>query len=173
MRTSSLLYAGLGLGVLAIGFVLLQNMEKDLMTRGDTPSSFHLFATACIEPVLAGKDDVGEACRSTAAIKQTYDVDIKSYIDARHDLMKKTARRIAEGDLLKPQDYKNCIAEGQCAEVPLLAANVDPEKMNAEQRAASAIFWDLAEQDKMTLPVCNALPECRVMTKLKVLDYGF
>lgn len=173
MRTSSLILTGLGLGVLAAGFLLFSNMEKKIALDEVESSSLQPFMVACIEPVVAGNDNVGAACRSTDAIKDNYNVDIAAHINARHELMKKTARRIAEGELLKPQDYKQCIAQGACAEVPLLPANVDPEKMNAEQRTTSEIFWDLAEKDEMTRAVCEIIPECRVMSKLKVIDYGF
>lgn len=169
MRVSSLIYAILGVGALALAGVLIFHMQKE---RGDS-GALALFVAACVDPVLAGKDDVGEACRSLQAIRETYNVDIKAHIDARHALMKQTARRIAGGELRKPQDYERCIARDECAEVPLLPAGVDPEKMTAEERAVSEIFWDLAEQEKMTKPVCGMMPECQAMTKLKVIDYGF
>ncbi len=169
MRVSSLIYAGLGIGALAVAGALVFHMQKERVEA----SALEPFLTACVEPVLAGKDDVGAACRSTQAITDTYNINIKDHIDARHALMKTTARRIADGELLKPQDYKACIVSDQCAEVPLLPANVDPEKMTAEQRLASEAFWDLVEQDRMTKPVCDLIPECQVMAKLKVIDYGF
>ena len=169
MRVSSLIYAGLGVGALAVAGGLIFHIQKERVEA----SSLEPFLSACVEPVLAGKDDVGAACRSMQAITDTYNINIKGHIDARHALMKKTARRIADGELLKPQDYKACIASDQCAEVPLLPANVDPEKMTAAQRLASETFWDLAEQDNMTKPVCDLIPECQVMVKLKVIDYGF
>ncbi len=169
MRVSSLIYAGLGLGALAISAGLIFHMQKGRIEA----SALEPFLKACVEPVLVGKDDVGEACRSTQAIADTYNVDIKGHINARHALMKTTARRIADGELLTPQAYKACIANDQCAEVPLLASNVDPEKMTAAQRVASETFWDLVEQDRMTQPVCDLIPECQVMVKLKAIDYGF
>lgn len=169
MRVSSFVYMGLGLGALAVAVGLFFHIQKGRVETG----ALEPFVKACVEPVLAGKDDVGAACRSAQAIADTYNVDIKAHIEARHALMKATARRIAGGELLKPQDYKACIASGQCAEVPLLPHNVDPEKMTAEQRLASEAFWDLAEQDRMTRRVCDLIPECRAMGQLKVIDGEF
>ncbi len=169
MRVSSLIYAGLGVGALALAGTLLFHIQKERVES----SVLEPFLKACVEPVLAGKNDVGPACRSPQAITDTYNIDIKGHIDARHALMKTTARRIADGELLKPQDYKACIASDQCAEVPLLPADVDPEKMTPEQRLTSEIFWDLVEQDRMTKPVCDLIAECQVMVKLNVIDYGF
>lgn len=169
MRVSSFIYAALGLGAFAVAGGLFFHMKKEPVEAG----ALAPFLQACVEPVLAGKDDVGAACRSSQAIADTYNVDIKAHITARHELMKTTARRIAAGQLLKPQDYKACIATGACAEVPLLSADVDPEKMTARQRTASEAFWNLAEQDRMTPSVCDLIPECRVMVKLNAIDYGF
>lgn len=169
MRVSSLIYAGLGIGVLVAAATTLFHMND----RRDRDAGLEPFLTACVAPVLAGKGDVGPACRSTQAITDVYNINIRNHIDTRHALMKATARRIANGELLKPRDYKACIASGRCAEVPLLPENIDPEKMTAEQRAVSEAFWDLAEQDVMTKAVCDLMPECQAVVKLKVIDYGF
>lgn len=133
------------------------------------------FTEICVDPVLAGKS-VGEACRSLAHIRETYDLDIAAHIENRRARMAKTARGIVDGTFSDPLIYKACIARGDCEDVPLLPPDVDtsdPKKLTKEQQAISAAFWDLAEKDKMTSPVCDLIPECRAMVKLSVIDYGF
>ena len=143
------------------------------INRNGAGDQSETFTTACITPTLAGDENIGEACRSQKTIKDTYNLDVKARIDAQHKKMKETAKRIASGEMQDPQLYKACIRRDECAEVPLLAADVDSAKMTAAQEHASTAFWDLAEKDKMTEPVCDLIPECQAMVKLGVIDYGF
>lgn len=157
----------LALPLIAAGVYYLHIQKNPDQAQGD------LFTTACITPVLGGEKNIGEACRSLQGIKETYNIDIKAVIDDRYQKMADTARRIASGELREPHIYKACIARNECAEVPLVDVDIDPAKMTAEQEAASTAFWDLAEKNKITEPVCALIPECQAMVKLEVIDYGF
>lgn len=167
----SIIYTGLGIAmlILAGGLSFVYFKKAEPLPQADQ------FTEICIAPVLAGKD-VGEACRTVEHIQETYNVDIKALIENRRARLADTARRIATGELQDPLVYKACIARGDCEDVPLLPPDVDtsdPSKLTRDQLAISTAFWDLAEKDKMTKPVCDLISECRVMVKLSVVDYGF
>ncbi|QQG36173.1 MAG: hypothetical protein HYS17_11905 [Micavibrio aeruginosavorus] len=120
---------------------------------------------------------VPESCRSEDAIKATYEgLDVRALIEKKRTRMASTARRIASGELQDPLRYKECIARGECAEVPLLppdAAASDAAALTPEQQQISAAFWDLAEGDKLTAPVCEYIAECRALHKAGAIDFGF
>lgn len=141
--------------------------------KGAETAPADMFETACITPVLAGEDDIGLACLSLKTIKETYNVDAEALIDKQYKKMALTAKRIAEGQLQNPNDYKECIKRDECAEVPLLPSGIDPQKMTAEQERMSTAFWDLVEEPKITAPVCALIRECEAMVKVGVVDYGF
>jgi len=167
----SKIYLGLGAAALLLAGALFFHIIKD----GAQPTPVDPFMSACVDPVLAGRD-VGEACRSIENIRATYNIDIAAQIEARRTRMAETARRIAAGELQDPLLYKACIARDECAEVPLLPPEVDtadPDKLTPAQLEISTAFWDLAEQKKMTRPVCDLIPECKAVVKLGVIKYGF
>ncbi|MCM2344756.1 MAG: hypothetical protein NDJ24_09370 [Alphaproteobacteria bacterium] len=120
---------------------------------------------------------VPETCRSEYAIRAAYGgLDIRALVETKRRRMAATAHRIASGELQDPLHYKECIARGECAEVPLLPpafSKMDSAHMTPEQQKISAAFWDLVESDRLTAPICEFIAECRVLNSAKIIDFGF
>lgn len=159
--------------LLAAGLAGLWYAAGSALPYADAESRF---MRECVE-VADNLKPLPETCRSEDSIRQAYGgLDVRVLIEKKRSRMSATARRIASGELQDPLRYKECIARGECAAVPLLPpalSGADIAQLTPTQQQISAAFWDLAEGDMLTAPVCESIPECRVLHSSGAFDFGF
>lgn len=157
--------------LLASGLAMLWFSQTGLRVSGNEGR----FIRECV--MVPSESAVSESCRNEAAIKAAYGgIDVRVLIEKKRARMAATARRIAQGELQDPLRYKECIARGECAEVPLLPPDVtlsETAALTPAQQQISAAFWDLAEGESLTAPICEYIAECRVLHKTGAIDFGF
>lgn len=119
----------------------------------------------------AGDKAPDSSCGSVAAIRTAFGFDLLAEIENRHDRMRETAKKIAEGQLTAA-GYQDCLKAGECAAVPMLDKDIDPESAEArkpENVRISKMFWDLAEKDRLTDDVCGLIPLCAMALDKKII----
>lgn len=128
------------------------------------------FARVCGEP--AKEDlDVPESCQSLASIQDVYGLDMKKIVDDHYKKMKLTAKKIADGKLTDKKRFETCLQQRQCVMVPLLPANVDPDKLAGNDYSQiRRAFWSLVEDEKLNEVVCNQMELCSLLVKMKALS---
>lgn len=129
------------------------------------------FARECVEPGM-NKRNVEPACRSAGGILEEYHIDIQSVINQQFKKMQSTAQKIERGQLKDKRQYQNCLDQKQCAFIPLLPANVDPEQVKRESEDYLVIrqtFWSLVNDREISPNVCEYMLLCRVMRDLSVI----
>lgn len=124
-------------------------------------------ARECVEPVRSGLAP-DEDCASLPAIEGKYHIDIKSELLSYRARMARTADQIAKGKLTKKKDYQSCVARKDCAEVPLLPKDVDPDSIDPESNdylPVRRMFWQLTNEKTMTPELCASIVLCAALTK--------
>lgn len=132
-------------------FALVACNEK---TEKKPLSGAELFVQTCSTP---GKLDAN--CKNTEAIERTFGFNLMNEINGQHQKMRKTASAIASGGMTDDQ-YKSCLADKSCAEVPMLDEKKGDETPHAKE--ISRAFWALAEGNTLTLGICKQMPVCAV-----------
>ena len=120
-----------------------------------------LFIQTCATPGHPNAD-----CQSRDAIEKAFGFKLMDEIDARYQKMKKTAGEIAAGKLTD-EDYKVCLANGNCAEVPMLDDKLGDKTPRAKE--ISHAFWELAEGNYLSLAICKQMPLCSIALENGVL----
>ncbi len=128
-------------------------------------------ARDCVEPLRAGLA-AGEHCANLDDIRSTYHIDVKTELKAYRERMARTADQIVKGKLTKKKDYQACIARKDCAEVPLLPKDVDPDMIDPESNdhlPVRRMFWQLIDEKTLTPELCARIPLCAALTKTGAL----
>ena len=125
------------------------------------------FTSDCIDAVLGGAAPK-DSCRSFDAMRVAYHLDPQNMLVAAQAKMTLTARRIARGEFRNPDEYRSCVAAGDCAAVPTAPPGDDPN--SPASRAALAEFWHLAGPGTMTAATCQALDICKAFVKLGLIS---
>lgn len=118
-----------------------------------------------------GRADSVEACHALDTANAAYKIDVLAEIQNTHARMQATAKRIAKGELTA-EAYHECVAAQNCATVPMLPENVDPESDAARSDANARIsknFWSLAESETMNADLCNFIPLCAAALHDKII----
>lgn len=124
-------------------------------------------ARDCVEPVRATTAP-GEHCGNLEDIRKTYHVDAKAEVKAYRDRMARTADQIVKGKLGKKKDYQACIARKDCAEVPLLPKDVNPDTVDPESNdylPVRRMFWQLIDEKTVTPELCARIILCAALSK--------
>lgn len=132
------------------------------------------FSHDCIEPVVNNLQP-GMNCTTTSRIKEAYNIDVRKVLRDYKARMAQTALRIERGQIAQKKRYERCIAEKQCAEVPLLPARVDPASVDPKSQDYIEIrrpFWQLinTKPDELTVDICEYMLLCRVLTRVGALN---
>lgn len=124
-------------------------------------------ARDCVDPVRKGMA-AGENCANLSAIQSTYHIDIKKELQAYRARMARTADQISKGKITKKKEYQSCIARKDCAEVPLLPKDIDPDSIDPESNdylPVRRMFWQLTNEKTMTPELCASLVLCAALLK--------
>jgi hypothetical protein len=152
---TSLILAGLSGGIaMTLASCSEKPQEKPL-------SGAELFVKTC---GTQGKPDPN--CLSIADIEKTFGFDLMAEIDGRYRKMKTTASDIAAGKLTD-DGYKACLADGTCAEVPMLDEKMGDQTPRAKE--ISRTFWELVDGKYLSLGICKNMPVCAVALENGVL----
>lgn len=145
--------------------------EEHLFTFLNMPDWVR-FNQQCVQPALA-QQPTAARCGSVDLIQRYYNIDIIASMTAHFEKMRFTARRIQSGDMKKSYEYAQCIANKQCASVPMLPKGVDANRIAGDSEEYIGIrkaFWSLVNDSKVTEEVCALTPVCRALVNLKVID---
>ncbi len=130
------------------------------------------FTNQCLWPLSKSmKPDV--RCSNPNLVSTYYNIDLSGALIAQFDKMKETARRIEAGDLKTKAELQQCIADKQCALVPLLPPNVDATKIaptSVEYMAIRKAFWSVMNDNRIRPEVCEYMLLCKAMVQLNLLD---
>ncbi len=124
------------------------------------------FDEECYRPALTG-GVFSENCKTKEAINAVYRLPIMQTIEDRFQLMKATAKRVVDKSLATKADYDLCVADGSCAQIPLLPAAADVSKMvplSEDYKDIRTAFWMYVDKEKLTIGACEAMPLCKAMT---------
>ncbi len=119
----------------------------------------------------AGDKAPAASCGSVEAVQTAFGFDLPAEIKISHDRMRETAKKIAGGQLTADA-YQDCLKAGECAAVPMLDKDIDPESEEArkpENVRISQMFWDLAEKDRLTDDICGLIPLCAMALDKKII----
>ena len=129
------------------------------------------FAQNCEKPIMRNRP-VPRQCQTLDAIKETFNIDMRSALLDDFRKMKTTADKIANGRM-NQEAYINCVNAKQCAQVPLMPKDVNLDTF--DQRSMEYIeirraFWQLVKGDKITPEICQFMYLCTVLNKLGAYD---
>jgi hypothetical protein len=123
------------------------------------------FADDCVKPSMGGVAPP-PTCRSKQNIIDEYNIDPTDLINNRFKIMKRTAQRIEDGELKTKRAYQQCLMNKTCAIIPLLPANVDPEKIDQQSEdyiETRRMFWSLINDTQISPEICEYIDLCRVL----------
>lgn len=129
------------------------------------------FAEDCILPNISGQNTL-PACRSAGSIQEQYNIDIRAAINEHFRKMQDTAKRIERGQMKSKEQYQDCLMRKQCAFIPLLPANADPERISRDSEdylLTRRMFWSLINDTEISPEICEYMLLCRVMRDLSVI----
>lgn len=130
------------------------------------------FNDECVQPALLNQV-IPPRCASTDLIQRYYRLDVVMAMSTYYSRMKNTAKMVEEGKLKKRSQYAQCIADKQCATIPLLPKGVDAEQVDPSSKDYIGIrqaFWSLINDKKMSQQVCSLTPLCRALVNMKAID---
>ncbi len=128
----------------------------------------------CIKPALK-RQPVPGFCRTPEGIQDMYRIDVQAEMEKYLRRMQKTAKDIQDGRIESASQYQNCIAQRQCAPIPLLPDDVAPDTLDPKSTQYADIrqaFWDLVEEKGITAPICLSMTLCRGLRATGVVDFG-
>lgn len=131
------------------------------------------FADECVRPALRGMRNVVSTCISDATIQNEYNINVQDVINQYFRKMQSTARRIEEGQLRDKRQYQACLQRKECAFIPLLPADVNPETIDRDSTDYLAIrqaFWSLINDRDITPITCEFMSLCRAMRDISVVN---
>lgn len=123
------------------------------------------FSRDCVEKAL-NKQPVAQNCRTADSIRDAYNIDIQKEINHFMGRMQSTAIKVKDGGITSGQQYQSCIAQRNCAPIPLLPENVDAEKISVRSKEYAEVrraFWDLVEKKGLTKDICLSMLLCKAM----------
>lgn len=130
------------------------------------------FNSDCIQPALE-KLPTGDHCGTPENIQAKYNIDIIGEMTVYAGKMQRTAKMLESGKMAKRSQYLACIAEKNCATIPLLPRGVDAEKMDPMSRDYLEIrqaFWSLVKDKKLSKETCNLTDICRALVNIGIVD---
>lgn len=146
--------------------------EQQLKARLFREANWVDFSNDCLLPLSQdAKPDV--RCSNPALIESYYALDLNSALTAYFDKMKATAIRIKDGELKTKAELQQCIADKQCALVPLLPPDVDANAISptsVEYMAIRRAFWSVINDTRIKPEVCDYILLCKAMVQLRLMD---
>jgi hypothetical protein len=130
------------------------------------------FSKECAEPAMLAKV-VSLDCKSISAVKNKYGIDLKAAVNAYFKKMQGTAKRVSGGKLKTTAQYRTCIQNKSCAQIPMLPKNVNADDIDPNSHDHKEIreaYWALIEEKKMTAPVCKYMKLCKIMLELEIVN---
>lgn len=132
-----------------------------------------LFAKECGYPVLRG-ETFDAACTSLNSIENRYHFDAFQIVKDYHSLMQRTAALIEKRGTMNGEAYRTCVLKKECAQIPLLPTDVNPDEIAAGDDTYNHIsrpYWDLVENKPLTPELCDFFPLCRVLRKTGAMKF--
>lgn len=131
------------------------------------------FNEECAEPAI-NRQSVRSDCQNLAAINARYNLDMKKELDDYLFRMRHTAGLIKKQGSLTALQYKACVQKRECAEIPMLPADVteetiDPE--NEEHLRISRVFWDLVDDRPLNEAICDYMTLCQVLKQTGAVSF--
>tara|TARA_Y100001001_G_scaffold162709_1_gene189945 strand:- start:1987 stop:2859 length:873 start_codon:yes stop_codon:yes gene_type:complete len=130
------------------------------------------FARECGEPAKR-REPVPQQCKTLQDIRDTYGLNVQQVMDNHFAKMKKTARLIADGKMTNKRIYERCVAQKNCAIVPLLPANVENNEMIAQSTDYMDLrqaFWSLVEDENLSRSVCDYMGLCNLLVRMGAIN---
>lgn len=117
-----------------------------------------------------------ESCATLSGVETAFALQLIPEIQAVHVKIRDTAHKIA-GGTLTDSAYRACLKTNECAAVPMLPSNIDPESAEAktgENAKISKTFWAFAEKENIDTLQCDYIPACAlaVSSGLLTLNKG-
>ncbi len=129
------------------------------------------FNDECVQPALT-QNPVPPRCASFDLIQRYYRIDLRQAMSQHFAKMKRTATMVQEGKLSKRSAYAECIANKQCATIPLLPKGVDANAIDPGSQDYIGIrqaFWSLINDKKMSPTACALTPLCKALVNMRVV----
>lgn len=126
----------------------------------------------CFEPAIAG-NTTGPRCTSFETIQTTYNVDLLSAFKQYFGKMRTTAKKIADGSMVKRDDLVKCLASKQCVPVPLLPKGVEAKSIDPSSKDYISLrkaFWSLVNDEKLSNEACSLDQLCRALVTMKLIE---
>lgn len=130
------------------------------------------FARECGEPAKR-RAPVPQQCKTLQGIRDAYGLNIQDVMDEHYAKMKKTARLIADGKMTNKRIYERCVAQKNCAIVPLLPATVENEDLVAQSTDFMDLrqaFWSLVEDENLSRSVCDYMTLCNLLVRMGAIN---
>jgi hypothetical protein len=132
-----------------------------------------LFAKECGYPVIQ-KKPFNTACASMASIQGRYNINAMQEINDYHGRMQRTAMTIEKRGSMNGVAYRECILKKECAEIPLLPNDVNPDEIQPGDDRYNHIsrpYWDLVEKKPLTPELCDYITLCRVLRQTGAMTF--
>jgi len=146
--------------------------EEQLQARYLGQPNWVDFTNDCLIPLNQGlKTD--NRCLNLSSVSTYYHLDLNAALNDYYQRMRNTARRISNGELKTKTELQQCIAQKQCALVPLLppdvqAASIGPA--STEFLIIRKAFWSLVNDDRLKPEVCEYSLLCKAMVQMGFLS---
>ncbi len=146
--------------------------EKRVIPYFNTPKWVE-FDRDCFRPAFIEGAQIAQECNSKESIFSTYNLSVMALINGYYNKLFNTATRVRNQEFPDRFAYEGCVNDGYCAQVALLPSNVLPNSItetSPDYKEIRQAFWQLIDNEVMSVEYCDTMDLCRVMTQAGAID---
>lgn len=148
------------------------SLEEYLMSKFGFGENWVDFTLDCHDAITFNRP-LPEQCKTLQGIQKSYGIDMREVLRGHFGKMKKTANMIVKGRLKRKSQLENCLADKDCARVPMLPAGVDASTMSQDSREhleTRRTFWEIVDNGAITPKVCKFVDLCLDLVQMGAIN---